>query len=117
MVDRETGEIIFGDDRQGRIPPAGTNNVRLRRYQTGGGAAGNKPRGTIEQLRTTVPYVDRVTNLEAAVGGQDLEDWDSLCERGSRWLRHRDRAVTAEDYEDSGQARLADCRQSEMLSG
>ena len=100
VVDRETGEIMFGDGRKGRIPPAGTNNVRLRRYQTGGGAAGNKPRGTIEQLRTTVPYVDRVTNLEAAVGGQNLEDWDSLCERGSRWLRHRDRAVTAEDYED-----------------
>src|SRR5262245_66530161 len=29
-----------------------------------------------------------------------MEDWDSLRERGSRWLRHRDRAVTAEDYED-----------------
>jgi hypothetical protein len=100
VVDRETGEIMFGDGRKGRIPPAGTNNIRLRRYQTGGGAGGNVPDGTIEQLRTTVPYVDRVTNLEAAAGGQNLEDWESLCERGSRWLRHRDRAVTAEDYED-----------------
>ena len=54
----------------------------------------------IEQLRTTVLYVDKVTNLEAAFGGQNLEDWQSLCERGSRWLRHRERAVTAEDYED-----------------
>ena len=100
VVDRETGQIIFGDNIHGRMPPAGTNNVRLRRYQTGGGTAGNKPRGTIEQLRTTVPYVDKVINLEAAFGGQDLEDWGSLSERGSRWLRHRDRAVTAEDYED-----------------
>jgi predicted phage baseplate assembly protein len=100
IVDRETGQIIFGDNIHGRIPPAGTNNVRLRRYHTGGGKVGNKPRRTIEQLRTTVPYVDKVSNPEPAFGGQDIEDWESLCERGSRWLRHRDRAVTAEDYED-----------------
>lgn len=100
VVNREMGEILFGDNIKGRIPPAGTNNVRLRRYQTGGGAGGNKPRGAIEQLRTTVPYVDRVSNLEAAVGGQDLEDRTAMGERGSRWLRHRERAVTTEDYED-----------------
>ncbi len=100
VVNRETGEILFGDNIKGRIPPAGTNNVRLRRYQTGGGAGGNKPRGAIEQLRQTVPYVDKVSNLEAAVGGQDLEDRRAMGERGSRWLRHRERAVTTEDYED-----------------
>jgi predicted phage baseplate assembly protein len=100
LVDRETGQITFGDNIHGRVPPPGANNVQLRRYQTGGGAGGNKPRRVIEQLRATVPYVDKVTNPEPAHGGQDLEDWDSVCERGSRWLRHRDRAVTAEDYED-----------------
>jgi hypothetical protein len=100
VVNRETGEIIFGDGTKGQIPPAGANNIRLRRYQTGGGSSGNKAPRTIVQLRTTVPYVDNVSNLEAASGGQDIEDWDSLRERGSRWLRHRDRAVTAEDYED-----------------
>jgi Baseplate J-like protein len=100
VVNRETGDILFGDGTQGQIPPAGANNIRLRRYQTGGGAVGNKGPGTIVQLRTTIPYLDSANNLEAASGGQDIEDWDSLRERGSRWLRHRDRAVTAEDYED-----------------
>ena len=100
VVNRETGEIAFGDDVHGRIPPRGTNNVRVHRYQTGGGAAGNQPAGAIAQLRKTVPYVDAVVNLEPAVGGQDPERSEALAERGSRWLRHRDRAVTAEDYED-----------------
>ena len=100
LVNRETGEIAFGDNLHGRIPPRGTNNVRVRRYQTGGGAGGNRPAGAIAQLRTTVPYVDAALNLEPAVGGQDPEGWEALGERGSRWLRHRDRAVTAEDYED-----------------
>ena len=43
VVDRETGQITFGDDIHGRVPPAGANNVRLRRYQTGGGAVGDNP--------------------------------------------------------------------------
>jgi predicted phage baseplate assembly protein len=55
---------------------------------------------SITQLRTSVPYVDSVTNLEPATGGQNIEDWDLLRERGARYLRHRGRAVTLEDYED-----------------
>jgi hypothetical protein len=100
VVDRQTGEIRFGDGVKGLIPPVAANNIRLRRYQTGGGASGNKPAGSITQLRTSVLYVDSVVNLEPAIGGQDIEEWDSLRERSARWLRHRDRAVTLEDYED-----------------
>jgi Baseplate J-like protein len=99
-VDRQSGEICFGDGRKGLIPAVGANNVRLRTYQTGGGAFGNKPARSITQLRTSVPYVDSVTNLDPALGGQDIEDWDSVRERGAHWLRHRSRVVTMEDYED-----------------
>jgi predicted phage baseplate assembly protein len=105
VVDRQSGEIRFGDGKKGMIPPSGLNNLVLRRYRTGGGAFGNKPAGSITQLRDSVPYVDSVVNLEPARGGQDVEDWESVRVRGSRWLRHRDRAVTLEDYEDL--ARLA----------
>jgi len=100
VVARLTGAIHFGDGVRGRIPPPGANNIRLRRYQTGGGARGNQPAHSLAQLRTSVPFVAAVTNPEAASGGQDIESWDSVRERGSRWLRHRERAVTAEDYED-----------------
>jgi hypothetical protein len=105
VVDRQTGAIRFGDGCQGMIPPAGANNVRLRSYRTGGGSAGNRPATVISQLRATIPYVDSVTNLEPSLGGQDFESWQSVRERGARWLRHRDRAVTVEDYQDL--ARLA----------
>jgi predicted phage baseplate assembly protein len=100
VVDRQRGEVRFGDGIKGRIPPVAANNIRLRKYQTGGGLLGNKPAGSITQLRTSVAYVSSVANLEPAFGGQDIEDWDSVSERGSRWLRHRGRAVTREDYED-----------------
>ena len=72
----------------------------MARYQAGGGRAGNRPVGAIVQLKTTVPYVDKVVNPEAATGGTGAETMDSLLERAPRSIRHRNRAVTMEDYED-----------------
>jgi predicted phage baseplate assembly protein len=100
VVDRQKGAFFFGDGTNGLIPPQGANNVRLRKYKIGGGISGNKPAGSITQLRNSVPYVDSVVNLEAADGGQDIEDWGSVRHRGTSLLRHRDRAVTIEDYQD-----------------
>ena len=100
VLDHLTGELTMGDGLNGLKPPAGIGNVRLARYQTGGGSAGNKPAGAIVQLKTTVPYVDKVTNPEAAAGGADAETLDSLITRAPRSIRHSSRAVTVEDYED-----------------
>jgi len=100
VLDHLTGEIRTGDGLNGLIPPAGIGNIRLASYQTGGGAAGNKSAGAIVQLKTTIPYVDKVTNTEAAEGGADAEALDSLLTRSPRAIRHHNRAVTVEDYED-----------------
>jgi hypothetical protein len=100
VLDHLTGEISFGDGSRGLIPPAASGNILMARYRTGGGASGNRLAGTITQLKTTVPYVDKVTNLEAAAGGADAETISSLIERAPRTLRHQNRAVTLEDYED-----------------
>jgi Baseplate J-like protein len=99
-LDHITGRIQFGDGQNGLIPPAGSANIRMAVYQTGGGSAGNKPAGSIVQLKTTVPYVDKVTNPEPAEGGAEAETYDSLRARAPRTVRHRGRAVTAEDYAD-----------------
>jgi hypothetical protein len=105
VVDRLTGEIRFGDGLNGLVPPIGAGNVRLTSYQTGGGSNGNRPAGTIVQLKTTVPYVDKVINHDPAAGGADAEPLESLFDRVPREVRHGGRAVTVEDYEDL--ARLA----------
>lgn len=100
MLDYLTGEIRFGDGVNGRIPPIGTGNIRLARYQTGGGVRGNRAAMAIVQLKTTIPFIDKVTNYDAASGGAEAEVLDSLINRAPRTIRHRDRAVTIEDYED-----------------
>lgn len=100
VLDRLTGEIRFGDGQRGMAPPAGRSNVRAVAYRAGGGPAGNLPPGAITELKTTVPYVDRVENAEAAQGGLAVETLDNLRVRGPRTLRHRDRAVAGPDFKD-----------------
>ncbi|MFO1429726.1 MAG: putative baseplate assembly protein [Candidatus Competibacteraceae bacterium] len=100
VINHLTGEIRFGDGKNGRIPPRGTGNLRLARYQTGGGPRGNRAAGTIAQLKTTVPYIEKAINPAAATGGAEAETAAALVERMPPTLRHRDRAVTLEDYED-----------------
>jgi predicted phage baseplate assembly protein len=106
-VDATTGEFAFppalrepdGTLRQcGAVPPKGAQ-VRVARYRTGGGPAGNVARGAISVLRSSVPYVARVTNREAARGGVAGETVANAKLRAPEALRMQERAVTAEDYE------------------
>jgi predicted phage baseplate assembly protein len=105
--DGATGEIRFGPAvryadgtvrQHGALPPSGAE-VSVTGYRTGGGAAGNVGGGTVTALRTTIPYIDRVTNLERASGGVDGEAVDNAKLRGPLTLRSGDRAVTAADVE------------------
>ncbi|MFP2900081.1 putative baseplate assembly protein [Corallococcus sp. 4LFB] len=103
-----TGAVRFGDGQHGRIPPRGRQNLRAAWYRTGGGAEGNVPAGALTQLRTTVPYVEGVEQREAATGGTAAETLERMRERAPRRIRHRDRAVTAQDFEDIAREASAD---------
>ncbi|ROO61563.1 putative phage baseplate assembly protein [Micromonospora sp. Llam0] len=98
-IDAATGEIGFGDGQAGRVVPLGQNNVRIT-YRTGGGEQGNRPAGTVVTLKSAVPYLDSVTNHEPASGGAGWEPLDRVRARGPKALRHRDRAVTVDDFVD-----------------
>ena len=84
--------------RFGATPPK-RSWLRFSRYQHGGGAVGNVPRGTLSVLKTSIPYVSQVVNREAALGGRDAQSLDDARLRAPTMLRTRTRAVTAEDYE------------------
>ena len=55
--------------------------------------------GAIRVLKSAIPHVDRVENRRAAIGGVDGETLEEAKMRGPLVLRTRDRAVTAEDFE------------------
>jgi predicted phage baseplate assembly protein len=106
-LDSLTGVLSFGPSllqpdgtvyRFGATPPKGSR-LRFARYQYGGGVAGNAPRGALGVLKSSIPYVARVTNRDAAAGGLDAESLEHAKLRAPQVLRSRTRAVTGEDYE------------------
>lgn len=108
VIDPTTGEIVFGPAVRepdgtlrsyGAVPAKGAA-VRIRSYRTGGGQRGNLARGGISVLKSSVPFISSVTNRRAARGGTDGEDVENAKLRGPLLLRTRQRAVTAEDYEN-----------------
>ncbi|MCK4396312.1 putative baseplate assembly protein [candidate division WOR-3 bacterium] len=98
VVDRATGEVKFGDGVHGMVPPIGRDNIKAT-YQVGGGEKGNVGASEISTIKTSIPFVDRVTNPEAAGGGADIEILENAMERGPWVVKHRNRAVTVEDFE------------------
>ncbi|MFK7695876.1 putative baseplate assembly protein [Paenibacillus sp. HJGM_3] len=97
-IDRTFGTIRFGDGVHGMVPPIGTDNVKAV-YRTGGGAIGNVGPSEITMLKTSIAFIDRVSNPDGAAGGFDTERMEQALERGPHSIKHRNRAVTAEDYE------------------
>lgn len=93
VIERATGLLRFGE----RVPAAGTRIVAS--YATGGGAEGNVAAHTVAELRTALPYIAGVDNPVAAGGGAAAESTGEIARRGPQVIRHRDRAVSAQDYE------------------
>jgi len=114
VLDHLTGQVRFGDGQTGMIPPNGLGNLMLTGNRTGGGKTGNVGAETIRQLKTKLPYVDRVINPVAAAGGVGVEAMAALRVRVPRGVRHGGRAVTAEDFDDI--ARLASPEVARVLA-
>ncbi|HVT27907.1 MAG TPA: putative baseplate assembly protein [Lacipirellulaceae bacterium] len=97
-IDRARGVVQFGDGVTGAIPPAGAQ-IRAALLRAGGGSAGNVPAGGIAQLLGPLAGVQSVTNPLPAEGGADRESMQQYIARAPQTLRHRNRAITAADYE------------------
>ena len=107
-LDEASGELRFGDGRRGKIPPIGRDSIVAFSYSrtepdpTGGDRV---PGNTIEartalNLVSPVETVESVTAADQAAGGAPPESDERVLRFGFARLRHRSRAVTAEDLED-----------------
>ena len=114
VLDSEAGTIRFGDNVRGRIPPLGAR-IRVGMMRSGGGLAGNLPPGSLTAIEATM--IDggsaagklKVQQGLATEGGDDAETLAQAEQRIPALFRHRNRAVTAEDYRQlaGGDARRA----------
>jgi hypothetical protein len=98
VIQRASGQVCFGDGIHGMIPPVGRDNITVS-YLVGGGKKGNAGAFEISRLKTSIPHVSGVYNPEPARGGADTEQLDDVFKRGPCSIKHRDRAVTREDFE------------------
>jgi predicted phage baseplate assembly protein len=122
-IDGATGTVRFGPRvryadgsvlQRGAIPRDGAE-VMISGYRHGGGAVGNVGNDTLNVLRTTVPFVDRVSNLLPASGGVDAETVRNAKERGPLSIRTGQRAVTARDFERLGLEASAEVARTRCL--
>lgn len=106
-LDSDTGEIRLAPAlpqpdgsvrRYGALPPKNAMLV-MRSYRHGGGVKGNVGIGSINVLKTPIPYIERVLNRFSANGGQDAELLENAKLRVPGHLRSLQRAVTAADFE------------------
>jgi hypothetical protein len=95
-LDAEAGEIRFGDGARGTRPPLGATLVADYDYSEG--REGNVNAGAIK-TGPSLPPGYSVTNPVETWGGADEESVDEGEKQVQRWLQHRDRLVTAEDFE------------------
>ena len=96
-LDRQSGEIRFGDGMRAMIPVNGA--AIAVQYRHGGGIKGNLPANSISRLSTAMPAIEKVYNPIASAGGAESEDIPNVLSRGPMTLRHRGRGVTAQDIE------------------
>ena len=97
LLDPASGGITFGSGLAGARVPLGSA-VRAS-YRYGGGSQGQVAIGGISKS-TALPGGYSVSNPVATWGagnGESTADGEAAI---SRWLRHRDRLVTADDFHD-----------------
>lgn len=96
VVDDEAGRIRFGDGLHGARPPEGAR-IEVD-YDVSAGTKGNVGAEAIKSGSTLPPGVS-VRNPVPTWGGADAEAVSAAEKLIPRYLQHRDRLVTVEDYE------------------
>lgn len=97
QFDARSGSVIFGDGIRGKRPAPG-ERIRAARFYAGGGSSGNLPAGSVKQLLSASAAELQVQQDWPLSGATDAETVAQAEQRIPAELRHRDRAVTREDF-------------------
>jgi hypothetical protein len=100
-VTDETGatSVLFGDGRNGAVPPSGTANITAA-YRVGLGSAGNVDAARLSRLKRANPLLDHAINVTPVAGGAEPAAAAAIRTQATRWIRTFDRAVSTSDLAD-----------------
>lgn len=93
----DSGKIIFGNGRAGRVLPAGS--VLTINYRAGGGVAGNLSAQSLNQRRQVNGIHCNIQQQFAIAGGTQAETLTDAKARAVNFLAQTYRAITLADYE------------------
>lgn len=104
VLENDTVQIIFGDNRTGMIPPSGS--IIRATYLNGGGIKGNVGKYTVTEMQTTVSGVSYMYNLEYGSEhslyterlGTDKETLSSIKVNAPNHFKTVWGCLTVEDY-------------------
>lgn len=91
--------IVFGDGRNGAVPPSGDGNLRAS-YRVGLGRVGDVQPRRLSRLKRAHPLLDRAVNMTPVRGGAEPADPEAIRSQSTGWIRTFDRAVSVSDLAD-----------------
>lgn len=117
IVDRNSGEVYFGDGVNGKIPISQNNESIKIYYSVGGGEEGNLEKGKIDTMTRSLGYINEVFNPIETSGGCNRETIDDAVKRSPNILQNRGRAVTLCDYENLVMEASRNIKKAKCFSG
>lgn len=98
MLDREKGNVIFGDGIRQKLPTEKEHPAFKAVIYRCRGEKGNVDRGAISETVSNILFLDRLYNIEPSYGGSSRETEEKKLRRGDILIGSHGRLVTAEDY-------------------
>lgn len=115
-LEAQEGKIHFGDGIHGKIPLAQENESIQVSYSIGNGIEGNVSPGKVNSFVQSIPFIQRVENVEPILGGEDRETTEGTIQRGLQVIQHQNRAVTNLDYEQLAKEASLDIIKAKCVS-
>lgn len=100
-VDYSRGEVLFGDGKNGKIPPAHTNEGIKIEYSICNGSAGNIDAYKVKGFLSDIDKISSVRNPSPIMGGVDMETIDRASSRTFSQISGGNRLISLSDFEES----------------
>ena len=97
--EHQVTSVLFGDGRQGAIPPAGQRHITAR-YRVGLGVLGNAEPGQVSRIPKAHPLVARAINPLPIQGGAEPAGAREVRLQATRFIKTFGRAVSVQDHSD-----------------
>ena len=99
-LDSYKGEVLFGDGKNGKIPPEQyTESIKIN-YSVCSGSKGNVAAHSVKDFVSNIANISSVDNISPIMGGVDMETIDSAARRTFSQISGGNRIVSLSDFEE-----------------